>query len=129
MTVKSYRDLLVWQRAMDLVEACYKIAAEFPNDEMYGLSSQLKRAVVSIPANIAEGHGRDGLGEYIHFLGVAQGSLRETETHLLIAGRLALASKEQLDEVQRLSDEVSRMLGSLMRSLKHRRQQHLTPST
>ena len=121
MIVKSYRDLLVWQRSMDLVEICYKLASTFPKDEIYGLTSQLRRAVVSIPANIAEGHGRDGLGEYIHFLGVAQGSLRETETHLMIAGRLLFVDKGKLDEVLRLSDEVSRMLGSLMRSLKARR--------
>ncbi|MBK9216126.1 MAG: four helix bundle protein [Chloracidobacterium sp.] len=129
MTVNSYRDLVVWQRAMDLVEACYKIVLEFPPDERYGLSSQLKRAVVSIPANIAEGHGRDGLGEYIHFLGVAQGSLRESETHLLLAGRLGFISKETLDDALRLSEEISRMLGSLMRSLKGRRNQNLTPNT
>jgi len=106
---------------MDMVETCYKIATRLPKDELYGLSSQLKRSAVSIPANIAEGHGRDGLGEYIHFLGIAQGSLRETETHLLIAGRLEFISTENLNEVLRLSDEVSRMLGSLMRSLKSRR--------
>jgi len=116
--IKSYRELLVWQRSIDLVEACYKIAAQLPRDEIYGLCSQLKRSAVSVPANIAEGHGRDGLGEYIHFLGVAQGSLRETETHLLIARRLSMIDESNLIEVLRLSDEVSRMLGSLIRSLK-----------
>lgn len=129
MTVNSYRDLLVWQRAMDLVETCYRIVSKFPTDELYGLSSQLKRAAVSIPANIAEGHGRDGLGEYIHFLGVAQGSLRETETHLLLAGRLGFVSKETLDDALRRSDELSRMLGSLIRSLKGRRERNLRPKT
>lgn len=122
MTVKSYRDLLVWQRSMDLVEICYIVASTFPKEEVYGLISQLRRAVVSIPANIAEGHGRDGLGEYIHFLGIAQGSLRETETHLLIAGRLRLVDEQKLQEVLKLSEEVSRTLGSLIRSLKVRRQ-------
>ena len=119
--IKSYRDLLVWQKAMDLVEISYSIAADFPRDEIYGLSSQLKRAAVSVPANIAEGHGRDGLGEYIHFLGVSQGSLRETETHLLLAGRLGMLNEDGLAQVLRLSDEVSKMLGSLIRSLKSRR--------
>jgi len=107
---------------MDLVECCYQVASTFPRDEIYGLTSQLRRAAVSIPANIAEGHGREGLGEYIHFLGIAQGSLRETETHLMIAARLALVDKQKISEVLRLSDEVSRMLGGLMRSLKTRKQ-------
>ncbi len=129
MVVNSYRDLLVWQRAMDLVESCYKIASGFPQEELFGLSSQLKRAAVSIPANIAEGHGRDGLGEYIHFLGVAQGSLREAETHLLLAGRFGFVSNEMLDNALRQSDEVGRMLGSLIRSLKGRREQNLRPKT
>jgi four helix bundle protein len=104
VTINSYRDLIVWQRSMDLVEVCYKVAGAFPRDEIYGLTSQLRRSAVSIPANIAEGHGRDGLGEYIHFLGIAQGSLRETETHLLIGGRLNFVDKEKLDEVLRLSE-------------------------
>jgi len=81
MYVNCYRDLIVWQKAMDLVVICYEITKTFAANENYGLTAQLKRAVVSIPANIAEGHGRHGLGEYIHFLGIAQGSLRETETH------------------------------------------------
>ena len=121
MKVNSYRDLIVWQRSMDLVEVCYQLAGQFPKDEIFGLTSQLRRAAVSIPANIAEGHGRDGLGEYVHFLGIAQGSLRETETHLLIAGRLKLIDAEKLNQVLSLSDEVSRMLGSLIRSLKNKR--------
>lgn len=121
MNVKSYRDLIVWQKAMDLVVICYKISETFPKDEIYGLSSQLKRAAVSVPANIAEGHGREGLGEYIHFLGVAQGSLRETETHLLIADRLSLADRNNLSQALNLSDEVSKMLGSLLRGLKAKR--------
>lgn len=106
---------------MDLVEKCYAASSNFPNEEVYGLTSQLRRSAVSIPANVAEGHGRDGLGEYIHFLGIAQGSLRETETHLLIANRLGFLAAENLGEVLTLSSEVSRMLGSLIRSLKQRR--------
>jgi four helix bundle protein len=129
MDVKSYRDLIVWQKAMDLVVLCYKIAESFPKDEVYGLTSQLKRSAVSIPSNIAEGHGREGLGEYIHFLGIAQGSLRETETHLLIAGRLGFADRNNLNQALNLSEEVSKMLGSLLRSLRAKRSEHLTPKT
>ena len=106
---------------MDLVVLCYKIAETFPKDEIYGLTSQLRRSAVSIPANIAEGHGRDGLGEYIHFLGVAQGSLRETETHLLIASRLNFIDRNNLNEALDLSEEISKMLGSLLRGLKEKR--------
>jgi four helix bundle protein len=106
---------------MDLVVLCYKIAEGFPKSEVYGLTSQLRRSAVSIPANIAEGHGRDGLGEYIHFLGIAQGSLRETETHLLIANRLNFIESSELNQALKLSEEVSRMLGSLLRSLKSKR--------
>jgi four helix bundle protein len=121
MKVNSYQDLVVWQKSMDLVVLCYNIAQSLPKEEIYGLCSQLRRSAVSIPANIAEGHGRDGLGEYIHFLGIAQGSLRETETHLLISQRLKFVSSENIAEVLALSNEVSRMLGSLIRSLKTRR--------
>lgn len=121
MSVKSYRDLLVWQKAMDLVVICYKIAESFPKEEIYGLTSQLRRAAVSIPANIAEGHGREGLGEYIHFLSIAQGSLRETETHLLIANRLNFLDGNNLTAALNLSEEISKMLGSLLRGLKAKR--------
>ncbi len=121
MTVNSYRDLIVWQKAMDLVVLCYQIAGSFPKDEIYGLTSQLRRSAVSIPANIAEGHGREGLGEYIHFLGIAQGSLRETETHLLIASRLNFVNSNNLNQALKLSEEVSKMLGSLLRGLKNKR--------
>ncbi len=106
---------------MDLVVLCYKIAETFPKDEIYGLTSQLRRSVVSIPANIAEGHGREGLGEYIHFLGIAQGSLRETETHLLIANRLSFLDRNFLTQALNLSEEIGKMLGSLLRGLKAKR--------
>lgn len=106
---------------MDLVLLCYQITENFPKDEIYGLTSQLKRSVVSIPANIAEGHGREGLGEYIHFLGIAQGSLRETETHLLIASRLNFVNGNSLNQALNLSEEVSKMLRSLIRTLKNKR--------
>jgi four helix bundle protein len=106
---------------MDLVVLCYKIAESFPKNEVYGLTSQLRRSAVSIPANIAEGHGREGLGEYIHFLGIAQGSLRETETHLLIASRLSFLDSNNLNQALKLSEEISKMLGSLLRSLKNKR--------
>ncbi len=83
--LESYRELKVWQKAIDLVVECYRLSQAFPKDEIYGLTSQLRRASVSIPANIAEGYGRGSHGEYLQFLAVAQGSLKEVETHLIIA--------------------------------------------
>ncbi len=85
MTVRSYRDLKVWEKAMDLVVESYRLTQLFPRGETYGLTAQIQRAAVSIPANIAEGHGRDHLGNYLRHLSVANGSLMELETHLLIA--------------------------------------------
>lgn len=85
MTVQCYRDLLVWQKAMEVVLACYRLSETFPKTETFGLASQLRRAAVSIPANIAEGHGREHLGDYLHHLSIANGSLMEAETHLLLA--------------------------------------------
>jgi len=88
MTVNSYRDLRVWQKGMDLVVTSYEATKQFPQSELYGLASQIQRAAVSIPANIAEGHGREHLGDYMHHLSMANGSLMELETHFLLAERL-----------------------------------------
>jgi four helix bundle protein len=83
--IRSYRDLRVWQEAMTLVEDCYRFSKELPREELFGLTSQIRRAAVSIPANIAEGYGRDSKGSYVSFLKTAQGSLKELETHLILA--------------------------------------------
>lgn len=87
MVVKSYRELKVWEKAMGLVVESYRLAGLLPKAESYGLASQIQRAAVSVPANIAEGHGRDHLGDYLRHLSVAKGSLMELETHLSIATR------------------------------------------
>ena len=86
--IQSYRDLKVWQQAMDLAEKCYRLTRQFPKDELYGMTSQVRRSAASVAANIAEGHGRNSRGEYIQFLRVAQGSLKELETHLILAVRV-----------------------------------------
>ncbi len=91
---KSYRDLIAWQKAMDLVTAVYQASASFPKDEMYGLTSQLRRAAVSVPSNIAEGQGRHGAAEFRHFLRQASGSLMELETQIMIAERLRYLNSE-----------------------------------
>ncbi|PYV83008.1 MAG: diversity-generating retroelement protein bAvd family protein [Acidobacteria bacterium] len=121
MTVRSYRDLKVWQKAMDLVVASYALTKRLPHTELYGLVSQIQRAAVSIPANIAEGHGREHLGDYLHHLSMANGSLMELETHLLVAVRLNYLNNEELDEMSGQTQEVGRMLAGLIRSLKKSR--------
>jgi len=118
MAVKSYRDLKVWQKAMDLVVECYRLARLLPKSETYGLSSQIQRAAVSIPANIAEGHGREHLGDYVHHLSVANGSLMELETHILVAGRLNYIGQDHGEHILDLTGEVGRMLAGLIRKLK-----------
>ena len=90
--IQSYRDLRVWQEGMTLAETCYRLTQPFPKAELYGMTSQIRRSAVSIPANIAEGYGRENRGEFIQFLRVAQGSLKELETHLLLALRVGLAN-------------------------------------
>jgi four helix bundle protein len=115
--IQSFMDLRVWKEAMDLVEICYVLSKSFPKEEMYGLTSQLRRAAVSVPANIAEGYGRENKGSYVHHLKIAQGSLRELQTHLLLAGRVkfieATTAKPALDRCE----TVAKMLNGLIRSL------------
>jgi four helix bundle protein len=118
--VNGYRDLLVWQRAMDLVVEVYRLAETFPREERYGLVQQVKRAGVSIASNIAEGHGRDHLGDYLRQLSVANGSLMELETQFLIALRMGYLSTEDGDRVLGHASEVGRMLSGLVRALKKR---------
>lgn len=118
MLVKSYRDLLVWQKAVDLVIDCYGLTKQLPKSETYGLAAQIQRAAVSIPANIAEGHGREHLGDYLHHLSIANGSLMELETHILIAERLAYLGTTDVERLLRQSGEISRMLTGLTKKLR-----------
>ncbi len=118
--LKSYRDLMVWQKAMELTLEIYRFSSSFPRTVIYGLTSQLRRAGVSVPSNIAEGYGRGSRKEYVQFLCISQGSLKELETQLILAQRLNYGSKMASDSILELSDEVGRMLGSLIRSLKEK---------
>jgi four helix bundle protein len=120
--IRSYQDLEVWQMAMTLAEDCYRLTAEFPRDELYGMTAQIRRAAVSIPANIAEGYGRDQTGYFIQFLKVAQGSARELETHLILSGRLRFVSEAGLPPVLETCQRISKMLRTLIRSVEHRKQ-------
>ena len=118
MAARNYRDLIVWRKAMDLVVGAYELTRVFPKEEMYGLTGQLRRAAVSVPANIAEGQGRGTKMEFARFLRIAHGSLREVETHVLLAGRLELASAETYQPVLALAEEVGRLINGLLNSLK-----------
>jgi four helix bundle protein len=118
--VKSYRDLIVWQRAMELCAAIYRATAAFPQAERFGLVSQMRRAAVSIPSNIAEGHGRLTTSEYRQFLGIARGSLKELETQIQIASDLGYLGNTAADACTALAEEVGRMLSTLIAALHSR---------
>jgi four helix bundle protein len=117
MSVQSYRDLRVWQAAMELVELVYHLARTFPKHEIYGLCSQIQRAAVSIPSNIAEGHAREHLKEYLHHLSMAQASLAELETQLDIASRLGYLSRDQFNQTFDYTQSLGRQLRALRNAL------------
>lgn len=122
MTVNHYQDLLVWQKSMDIVVRCYRLTSVFPQEERYDLSSQLRRAAVSIPANIAEGHGRSATRAFLNHLSIAMGSLKELETHILIAERLEYVTETQISKLIEDCSEIGKMLKGLSRSLSDRSQ-------
>ena len=115
--IKSHRDLIAWQKAMELVVVCYDATRTFPKDETYGLTSQIRRAASSIPANIAEGQGRRLTKEFQQFLAHARGSLLELDTHLELSLRLGYLKPNQHASLQTSVDEVGRILNGLLRSL------------
>ena len=114
---ESYEKLVAWQKAMDMVTKIYEATREFPREEMYGLTSQLRRAAVSVASNIAEGKGRLTVGEYRHFLGQARGSLLEAATQIRIAQNLNFFTQPQAEELLDATDETGRVLNGLIASL------------
>lgn len=114
---RSYKDLVVWQKSMELVTAVYRFTAKFPKDELFGITSQLRRAAVSIPSNIAEGQGRLSEKEFRFFLGQARGSLMELETQFQIAENLGYAEKETTEALLKMFAEVGRILNGLLASV------------
>ena len=118
--IQSFKDLLVWQKALTLSVLCYELTKAFPKDEMYGMTAQIRRASVSVPANIAEGHGREHTRSFIQFLRVAQGSLKELETHLMLAEQVNLAPAAALAPAYAMTDEIGRMLRALIRALQEK---------
>lgn len=105
---------------MSVAERAYRLTARFPKDEVYGMTSQIRRAAVSIAANIAEGYGRDNRGSFIQFLRMSQGSLKELETHLVLSGRVNLAPTVEVEPLLQQCDELGKMLRSLIRSIQRR---------
>ncbi|MGA3080511.1 MAG: four helix bundle protein [Terracidiphilus sp.] len=114
---QDFHDLTVWQRAIDLTVCIYKLTRGFPKEELYGLVSQLRRASVSVASNIAEGRGRLNRGEFRQFLGIALGSVFEIKTQLVVARKLEMGKQAEIDEATSLSEEVSKMLTSLIHTL------------
>ena len=113
----GYRDLKVWQESMSLAEEVYRFSSKFPKHETYGLASQLQRSAVSLPSNIAEGHGRNTANEFNHFLGIALGSLAELETQLILAQHLKYLTEEEVGSSLKKADEIGKMLKGLQKSL------------
>jgi len=118
--MKSYRDLIVWQKSMRLVTRIYLITKELPKNEVYGLTSQIRRSSISLPSNIAEGYGRNSTNDYIRFLQIACGSLYEVQTQLEICRNLEYLSKDIFNEIYEQSREIERMLNSLIGKLKEK---------
>ncbi|HEY3973414.1 MAG TPA: four helix bundle protein [Candidatus Sulfotelmatobacter sp.] len=117
---QHYKDLIAWQKAMDLVNAVYNVTDAFPKREVYSLTDQIRRAAVSIPSNIAEGQARYSNREFLHYLRHSRGSLAELETQILIAQRRSYLSESQAAELLKRADELSRILSGLISSLQER---------
>ena len=118
MSVQHYRQLIAWQKAMDLVRRIYQAAESFPREEMFGLKSQIQRAAVSVPSNIAEGQGHESTKEFLRHLSIAYGSLMEVETQILIALDLKYLDDNTAGSLLELSAETGRIINGLIRSLK-----------
>ena len=116
--IHSFRDLVVWQKGMDLVTEIYRLSKKFPKDEVFGLTSQIRRAAVSIPSNIAEGRGKSSKGEFQQFLHHSMGSLAEVETQVIIAQNLGYLNAAETEPVIKILAEVGRLLNGLLTSLK-----------
>lgn len=115
--IKSYRDLVAWQKAMDLVESIYACTSAWPKEEVYALTNQVRRAAVSVPSNIAEGQGRASGNDFLRYLRIARGSLFEIETQLLVAERLEYIEHDKAHELLAQSGQVSKLISGLIRSL------------
>jgi len=119
--MKTYRELVVWQKSMNLVTNVYQVSNSFSSNENFGLTSQLRRSAISIPSNISEGYGRNSLNDYIRFLNIAVGSLYEVQTQIEIALNLKYIEKMQFESIYEYTREIERMMSSLIRKLKEKK--------
>ncbi len=129
MAVQSYRQLITWQKSMELVKYVYELTAKFPREELYGLTSQIRRAAVSVPSNIAEGQGRNSTKEFLRHISIAYGSLMETETQGLISQMLGYITAEETNLLLEKSAEVGRLTNGLVNSLERKLSDHRPPTT
>ena len=120
---QSFKDLVVWQRAVELTVDVYKLTSKFTESERFGLTNQMRRASVSVASNIAEGYGRSTKGEYVQFLGHARGSCSELETQIVIAKKLGFGAPQNLQSAESLCNDVGRLLGALMKSIRSKQSQ------
>ncbi len=118
--MKDYKELVVWQRAVELATQIYKMTSEFPSAERFGLTAQIRRAVTSVPANIAEGWARSSTREYMQFLFISRGSLSELETHLIVSRNLGLLQPSHLADAQAEIEQIGKMVNGLIQSLRAR---------
>ena len=119
--MKTFRDLLIWQKSTSLVTEIYHLTNSFPKEEIYGLSSQIRRSAISIPSNIAEGYGRDGNSDYLRFLNISISSLFEIQTQLEISYNLKYINQIQFNKTNGESREIERMLSAFIRKIKDRK--------
>jgi four helix bundle protein len=117
MAVRHFRELIAWQKSMDLVESIYRSTEAFPSHERFGLTNQLRRAAVSIPSNIAEGQGRSSTKDFLHFLSISRSSLQEVQTQVELAVRLGYLGNQASQNLFESAEEVARILNGLCRSL------------
>ena len=117
MEIKSYRDLIAWQKSMDLTLHVYSITETFPNKEMYTMVSQMRRCGISVPSNIAEGHSRNNTGEFKQFLGIAYGSLAELETQVILSNKLGYIDTAKTNEILALASEVGKIINGIKNKL------------
>lgn len=117
--IRDFTGLISWQKAMALVEEIYRLSKQFPKEETYGLRTQIRRAAVSIPSNIAEGQGRDTVREFVRFLSIARGSIQELQTQLVLAQRLEFVEPTQTLKATELSHEVCRLVSALSKSIRN----------